>query len=155
MKEWKQLENEVGEWAARNFDFHGPQLGMGEEVGELTHAILKNKQGIRKSDQIRELVKDALADATVFLLHLKYLTRTQQRPTDWEEIHLLQIGRLMQLAGSIIQAPNTPELHDRFNLMLEDTAKLFGFNLFEITNDVWQEVSKRDWRKFPKNGLTE
>lgn len=30
-----------------------------------------------------------------------------------------------------------------------------GFDLQQIAEDTWAEISKRDWKKFPKNGISE
>lgn len=154
MKDWKELQTEIGDWAGKNFDFHGPQLGVGEEIGELTHNILKSHQKIRDTDL--DDMKDALADAMVFLLHLRYLVEHKQAPTNSGDELFVQLGRLHREVGALIQAPLIPEFHDRMQIMLEDTAQMFGFNLLEQVNDTWTNlVSKRDWRKFPKNGLTQ
>lgn len=77
----------IGEWAQRNFgsnfstsrNIHlgslAPLLGIGEELGELHHAVLKEAQGIR-GYQSRELYEedrdDALADLVIFLLDFCY-----------------------------------------------------------------------------------
>ncbi|MBW3545454.1 MAG: hypothetical protein KY428_07645 [Bacteroidetes bacterium] len=73
---FKQLQTENREWVMRNFgvsrpnatEFWKPVLGVMEELGELSHALLKRSQGIRGSyEEHTEKAKDAIADATVFL----------------------------------------------------------------------------------------
>ena len=62
-------------WRHNNFDpaTITPELqllGAVEEIGELSHAILKNKQGIRGFDNLDdfiEAVADALGDTLIFL----------------------------------------------------------------------------------------
>lgn len=66
------LQEEVAEWSERNFPdqpAENPLLGVGEEYGELTHAVLKDKQGIRldESDVSLEAEKDAVGDMVIFL----------------------------------------------------------------------------------------
>lgn len=83
MKSLSQIQSEVGEWSRRNFgeqvskatgQIHGsvnPLLGLIEEVGELTHAVLKRHQGIRGYDNDEKFVaerNDAVADVMIYLL---------------------------------------------------------------------------------------
>lgn len=58
-------------WSAENF---GPQspllplLGIGEELGELHHAVLKREQGIRKDEDHLAMEKDAIGDMCIYLM---------------------------------------------------------------------------------------
>lgn len=57
-------------WLANNFPNNEPVdalLGLAEEVGELAHAFLKRKQGIRTKD-FDALIKDAVGDILIFLV---------------------------------------------------------------------------------------
>lgn len=61
------------EWADRNFGSEGDGtltlLGIQEELGELTHAHLKAKQGIRGTqEQHFDAKVDAVADIMLYLL---------------------------------------------------------------------------------------
>ena len=75
------LQQRSQAWRTRNFGENGdtslgnPQsieqfLGMVEEMGELSHVLLKHGQGIRRMDPITaaELEADALADLFIFML---------------------------------------------------------------------------------------
>lgn len=66
-----QLQTEVGAWAQRNFGDQpadNPLLGVVEEVGELAHAVLKRKQGIRGTDeQHLAAERDAIGDILIYL----------------------------------------------------------------------------------------
>jgi NTP pyrophosphatase (non-canonical NTP hydrolase) len=69
-----KFQNEVAAWSRRNFGPHkqdDPFLGVVEEVGEMAHAMLKARQGIRKGalgdQQAHQLIKDAIGDLVVFL----------------------------------------------------------------------------------------
>jgi NTP pyrophosphatase (non-canonical NTP hydrolase) len=58
-------------WAEYNFpenDDIDQFLGVVEEVGELAHAILKLRQGIRLGEDHRAKEKDAIGDILIFLL---------------------------------------------------------------------------------------
>lgn len=79
----QKVQKLIGEWAQRNFGSNystsrgihlnslAPLMGIGEEYGELLHAVLKEAQGIR-GYQSRELYEedrdDAVADLVIFLL---------------------------------------------------------------------------------------
>lgn len=67
------FQKEISEWSKRNFpsqDPIDPLLGISEEVGELNHAVLKARQGIRKGLDLQvtqELINDALADLFIYM----------------------------------------------------------------------------------------
>lgn len=67
----RQIQQEVAEWAARNFKGklpHQPLLGVAEEVGELCHAHLKLEQGIRVNENHQEKKVDAVGDIIIYLV---------------------------------------------------------------------------------------
>ncbi len=67
-----QIQHEIKIWSAYNFPDNTeehPRLGMVEELGELHHAVLKAKQGIRgTAEEHLAAEKDALADLMIYLL---------------------------------------------------------------------------------------
>ena len=68
--ELKQLQTEAAEWRGHNFPDYTAEdqlLGMVEEMGELAHAFLKNKQQIR-GDEAEHLaaMMDALGDWVIY-----------------------------------------------------------------------------------------
>lgn len=67
----KRVQHELVEWAERNFPNRGfiePLLGVQEELGELTHHVLKRMQGIRGSAEEHDAgIRDAVADVVIFL----------------------------------------------------------------------------------------
>lgn len=66
----KQFQAEHAEWETKNF---GPQpahrllMGLMEELGELSHALLKQEQGIRSTEGLVAKEKDAIGDLLVYL----------------------------------------------------------------------------------------
>lgn len=63
-----QMQNDVGEWLQRNFGdvaCTDQVLIIAEEVGELAHAVLKRKQGIRTNEDHDAAIKDAVADIVI------------------------------------------------------------------------------------------
>lgn len=71
--DFKELQKQQAEWQKKNFDPQPPEnmfLGVVEEVGELAHATLKYRQGIRGvTDEVifQEKAKDAVGDIIIFL----------------------------------------------------------------------------------------
>ena len=68
-----QFQQEQKEWRERNFEPSelgvGSLLGIVEEVGELSHAHLKQLQGIRgTSIEHEEAARDAVGDILVYLV---------------------------------------------------------------------------------------
>ncbi len=78
MISFSQMQDEIFEWAQRNFHKDGddkprpnyhPLLGALEELGELAHAHLKLEQGIRGSEKNhRDEAMDAIGDIVIFLM---------------------------------------------------------------------------------------
>jgi len=67
-----EFQEQVGEWARRNFpnaEKWEPLLGAVEELGELAHAHLKIHQSIRLNEQLQEKREDAVGDIIVYLAH--------------------------------------------------------------------------------------
>lgn len=108
----KTIQDEQCEWALSNFGTRDPVehsdhalFGIMEELGELAHAHLKSKQGIRGTPEELEIeAKDAVGDVLIFML---------------------------------------------------DYCTARGWDMQTILEETWQQVSQRDWIKFPKNGRTE
>ena len=66
----ERLQHELKPWVERNYGSrpaYWPLLGVGEEVGELMHAHLKQEQGIRKGEDHIANAKDAVGDIMVYL----------------------------------------------------------------------------------------
>lgn len=62
------------QWSEANFgkhDYRQPFMGLVEEVGELSHALLKQEQGIRGTREEHEAAaKDAVGDVMIYLADL-------------------------------------------------------------------------------------
>jgi hypothetical protein len=114
MRNNQQLVNEVGAWAAKNFPASDPWMGMVEELGEATHALLKRKQGIRGYDNpifFKEEFADALGDFTIFAAHWFYLHQNAKvmdyalevPRTKWPEDANTVISRIMAALANVQQ----------------------------------------------------
>lgn len=168
------------EWADKNFPDSTEIIsaaGMVEECGELFHALIKNQQGIRGTEEKHlEDMKDAIGDISIYLLD--FLNRTK---VDEKEL-LLAIQSGIQpeyqsrdtdpfyLAGNILESINTinqsiwnsavvgylPVYHavevlsdcDRF-------CQVMGWDYPQIIQETWKEVQKRDWTKNKISGKAE
>lgn len=66
-----RLQREVSEWSRRNFPTRDPNnafTGMVEELGELAHARLKARQGIRgTAEEHRAAEIDAIGDMLIYM----------------------------------------------------------------------------------------
>jgi len=71
MLTFRGLQDEQRPWAVHNFPGRepgDPLLGAVEELGELCHAHLKRKQGIRGTPaELEVAAKDAVADIVIYL----------------------------------------------------------------------------------------
>lgn len=90
----RQLQAEQKEWAQRNFGTQRPSyhalLGMGEELGELQHAHLKNEQGIRGTPAEHRAKKiDALGDLWIYGMdyaNLEEIDLEEAIRTTWDKV---------------------------------------------------------------------
>src|SRR3954471_12852618 len=90
----REIQVDSRKWRAFNFPDHTIEdqfMGMAEELGELGHALLKHKQGIRQvgDDTIAELVADAYADLNIFafgVLDKLGIDATDALSTTWQRV---------------------------------------------------------------------
>jgi len=74
MKSLSKIQEEVWLWSYANFGSRSGAcgvdqfIGIVEEVGELAHALLKQIQGIRQGEDLREKERDAVGDIMIYLL---------------------------------------------------------------------------------------
>lgn len=80
-----KLQKVAFKWQKRNFPdstWAAVYMGVVEELGELSHALLKQEQGIRGTrDELEAKAKDAVGDMVIYLLNLCSL-----RGWDFQEI---------------------------------------------------------------------
>lgn len=111
---------EITEWANHNFPTMTPKkclLGMIEELGELSHAVLKMHQGIRGTNaQFRAEIRDAHADMMIFFMH--YLGLENQLP---------QWTHALDLANIKIRDTYLPATQDNVIFYLAYSIQKIGF----------------------------
>lgn len=81
LSDLSRLQADLAAWQGRNFKtptLEQLALGVGEEVGEMQHAILKHVQGIRgmaDRDAFLVAVGDAIGDACIYMMQLCTMLR--------------------------------------------------------------------------------
>lgn len=173
----RRVATAVGVWASAQFGAGcSPQqidnclMGLLEETGEFTHAVLKMQQGIRGTpEEHKEAMKDAVADICVFLADLcerqsldlgaayeQALTRprdtTIQLPENLRVMCFTlssNIGKLRD--GLIHRQVGGGSIYDQLNVILwvcnSFTYAMFGEPLWQVVERIWsEEVAKRDWK---------
>lgn len=167
MLDWPQLVKERDEWVAKNFPPYPGEvpgndsiLGCIEELGELAHAHLKAKQGIRGNQREHDAAaRDAIGDLIVYLLgvisaHVDPikvgLPTTGDRPTDPEHCIFMLAGEVAFMAYFARYVRSDED--DSWLLYINNTIKYCDaycitkyWSLEEIVTETWNHVKQRDW----------
>lgn len=173
----RDFQAEQKEWTERNFGVgpaDHPLLGIIEELGELSHAVLKAAQGIRGNvTKHEEAAKDAVGDLVIYLAD--YATKTnvalgdltaettfegfQQHDSfrlDGTPVELLP--RIAKTLGKVAEAHMANDwtmISVGLGALLQEIAtfcRVKGWSLDDIVTETWAEVSKRDWTKNKETG---
>jgi NTP pyrophosphatase (non-canonical NTP hydrolase) len=172
----REFQAAHGPWVKHNFGdrpAHWPLLGIGEELGELSHAQLKMEQGIRGTrEEHLEKQKDAIADVVVFAAD--YCSSM-----GWDLQDIVGFETFSQLQASLLKdgrhdwelvfraRKHLGKLDDAFlkesELMGRDALRSIftslaaycnrrGWDMHVEVMAVWAKVSQRDWKKNAKTG---
>jgi NTP pyrophosphatase (non-canonical NTP hydrolase) len=168
------IQQERNEWVAHNFpdlpnrreNMTRSLLGCIEELGELAHADLKQKQGIRGTAEEHEAnAKDAVGDALVYLLGVcEYAGFTLQAA-----VNMVGHPHPLESDGSLFWACNRlgkmcnldwiqwnavmQRLVGEFYWALHQYAyKRWDMDAYDLLYITWSEVKKRDWQKNRQDG---
>lgn len=153
-------------------------LGCIEELGELVHAELKLAQSIRGRPDVHIAnAKDAVGDFTIYLLGVmahynaypmdnwapSYTERRIMQRDDVTTDTILEmlgsrLGRLcMMHANDDDDAETWSSQATLFvcalTWYLDLFCKMKGWDYDAIVKKTWDEVSERDWIKYPENGM--
>jgi len=174
-KPLSEIQAELKVWTLYNFGQQEsiiPIMGMIEELGELTHAHLKELQGIRKSDFLADK-KDAIADITIYLLNYfncidkdvsligsnEHLDSYIYHNDSTNMIILKLSYNISNIGHYTFSAENIINLAiskcSKTLYLLSYYALLYNFDLLTIVNETWENVKLRDWKKYPLNGISE
>jgi len=173
--ELDRLQYETKQWRDVNFpgELAVDQLiGVCEEVGELGHAHLKQKQSIRGTTEEHEATaKDAVGDIMIYLMGyttaLGYemssvirpqLEREEWRVTDSDRVYLHVFNRTGRLARWEADNQSFGSIEVKLRVISEIThalrayCLLRGWDIIHCIEIAWAEVQKRDWIKNPTDG---
>lgn len=161
-----QLATEITEWGERQgWTFFGPKIGVLEELGELAHCILKNRQKIRGMDDpkvFKDKLGDALADICIYCLndlrrrglnffaHDDFTIDTDSLfdPDDQGALEEA-LGRFADTVSVLLGDHDYEiggwQIHYSIIMHCHLFAVTFGLNLAEEIERIWARVSKRDW----------
>jgi hypothetical protein len=153
---FQELTVAVGEWSKRNFgDKQNPYLGLIEELGELSHCLLKRQQGIRGYESpsfFQGEYMDALGDICIYAANYAY---NEGIAAQWpnrilaEETANRYIARACYYLFRLSMSPEVPsDLEVSLNGLLSSIAHLAALeqlDLAEIAEKTWEVVSVRDW----------
>lgn len=171
--DWDKLIAERDIWIAHNFpnpsrpDPGESVWGCVEELGELTHAHLKEKQNIRGTGEEHQTeAKDAIADLSIYLLGVmsaqgvtpaplpKLLPRLRvpddaDSALDWLAWN---VGRLCKsyAAGMPFLYQSTV---DSIVYYLRRYCEFRGWDYEGIVTTEWDRVKSRDWIAYPQTGM--
>lgn len=183
---WTRLQSEVGRWVQKNFPespAHHQIWGLVEELGELTHAMLKSQQGIRgDAEKHTAAGKDAVADSIIFFMSActlhNWTAQEVLRSATPEEFQatfsippkrsafahtIFHLAHLVTQLEDAASAPTALEC-DAYTSGAQRSALLYvsglaatctkmGWSLQDIIEDVWPNVRQRDWTKNKVDGV--
>jgi hypothetical protein len=172
-----KLALETKTWRDRNFPGYLPGdqlLGVIEELGELSHAYLKGKQGIRGSlDEHDAAGRDAVGDCMIYLMgymenhgftptHVLGRALNDRRVTspDYAIFNLAnRVGRIARWEVDSSSVKDWRELKGRvcgeILRALDMYCQHMGWDLVVCTQMAWDEVKERNWIDNPNTGVAE
>lgn len=166
MLDWTSLIREHVDWEAYNFPKVGifdQLMGIQEEIGELTHHYLKMKQDIRNNEDHINEMKDAVGDATIYLLGAMH-SLSIDKPYEIKILNkeepdklILLIGCMgAHLNGSVLTEHGTSTLYAVTKLVhgLKRWCFVFGWDYEQIVTETWAKVKQRDWTKNRDTGVS-
>ena len=170
-KTLSEIQAELKVWTEYNFGKQEPIIpimGMIEELGELTHAHLKELQGIRKSDFLADK-KDAIADITIYLLNyfncidkdISLIEEVINAPHEGDTSNniILNISHKLGVLSENEMYNKSLIIDTNYCsyilFSLKEYAENIELDLPTIVNETWEQVKLRDWKKYPKDGRTE
>ena len=180
-----ELQQELYDWEQYNFgtqDIAFKILGVCEEVGELCHAALKMKQGIRGSKQKHiDEMEDAIGDAAIYAFNVasardikieKLIQFGQSQVGSDKKVSTKPIwydtleayGKAYMLAGIPLNEADIGEkvpvialsgaISD-FLAQLSVVALHLDMTLEQIVRKTYAQVVQRDWVTYPQTGHPE
>jgi len=176
--ELDRLQYETKQW--RDVNFPGALaidqlIGVCEEVGELGHSHLKQKQNIRATAEEHEAAgMDSVGDTMIYLMGYTtalgyemsqvihaHFDREEGRVTDSDKAFLHVFNRTGRLCRWEADSRATMEygqvkvrVINEIVHSLRAYCLLRGWDIIHCIEIAWAEVQKRDWIKNPTDGRT-
>lgn len=178
----KAIQKDMYQWKFHNFgglikNGHQNMLGIIEEVGELSHSILKQQQQIRlkPGKTYEDMMKDAIGDIFIFLMN--YLSERKIEfifPMTFNDISAcdttdeVNVLKLFRLTSDIVGSQLLIEIEgfdERYNPILVHQARQIVSQLVyicdshqwdfeEVILSTWNTVKKRDWKNNTMDGVS-
>jgi len=151
MTDLHELQAEVSAWSERNFGAQPawkPLLGVGEEVGELNHAYLKQSQGIRMDEDHIANMQDAVGDIVIYLAdfcHRMDINLGNCVEDAWNQVKHRDWRKPDQLEGQI--APSQDPTDDAFHWPNEELDRMPNGSC------AWPVYGKPGWYIVRSNGV--
>jgi NTP pyrophosphatase (non-canonical NTP hydrolase) len=162
--DWKLFQKEHRDWQVPNFGEPDPfemHVGLVEELGELSHSILKMRQGIRGTKEEHYLaMEDAVGDMVIYYVALcsangldisqalegigDYRLHYFQSAIDEKEAYRLLVKEVATSFSSL--APRS------FFRLLHQFCSFYAIPMEKSIIKTWEQVSKRDWKSNPVTG---
>jgi NTP pyrophosphatase (non-canonical NTP hydrolase) len=167
--EMSAIQREVGEWAWKNFKEKAmglnPYLGIIEEIGELSKAILKKDQGIRGTPEKHdEDAVDAIGDIAIYLFNYLncekidvymiactiFLNRIDMSCTDDNGLVPCDPKNnrkeiVIMMARAVASMRDDSKAVSGLLIYLQVMAKSYGTDLLSVVRKTWDIVKRRNW----------
>jgi hypothetical protein len=161
---WQTLIEEHNKWVAHNFPEETELesiLGVIEELGELAHHHLKERQGIRGDVAIHQAgAQDAIGDLTIFLLGVMNVTGPPCfaphliTKNATQAIHRMAFG-VGRLGNQLVVSSDYLQ-RDTVEFIIACMEQYCGHRSWvyeQIVMDTWEQVKDRDWQANPEDGV--
>lgn len=155
-----KLRKQVYEWSVENFGDEQPPefplIGAGEEGGELTTSVLKRAQGIDDAEKYEgevgdEAERDAIGDVCIYLADFTERRKSETGGMPTEDVQaLVDFYASFGYLNALVASPDTSDIviDEAVESVLESLDRLCeerGFDLAEVIDETWEEVSGREW----------
>lgn len=166
----RKIQEEQKPWVKHNFpgrkDYE-PLIGIIEELGELSHAHLKEIQGIRTNENHIENARDAVADIVIYIadycsgrgydlqgIYKKASIVSRSTIEELGDATGYQIifyisSSVGKLARHYLMNSQESEKNEIGNILLFliDYCIIRDFSFEHAVQETWDKVKQRDWKK--------
>jgi len=158
--DWNKLRDEVHEWSLLNFGKQPSEyriLGLHEEQGELCRVVLKRRQAIRDEQSRFDDEWDAIGDIAIYLMDYCGAEEVDIIAPLEDKSSLIIDNILNDLASwTSYLAGNIPKqiVVTQILALLNSYCNIQEINFESAVESTWKGVGARDWKLYPKNGVS-